>query len=249
MNMETTGARRPDIGETIGFAYRNAWPTLVSRRTVYTVLAAICALAGIGLPFVHGMGVSPNGLNFDFSTRLQLAVQTPNLLGGLAALFVVVPTVARVANPAFRMTAGKFFGMIGVAIVVAIATELGFVLLIVPGVYLAVKLSQAVWAFLVIDGKNPWAESWAITKGSFWHTLLFLIAAGFAGALPLVGFFVAAPLAAAVPVLGFALLPAAFVCFVFSYHVLLLAQIFWMTGLRSAAPPAGMDFAPVPTSI
>jgi hypothetical protein len=243
MYTELTGSRRPDIGETISFAYRAAWPLMLSRRTIYSVLAVMCGLAGIGLPFVHGMGVGPNGQDLDFSTRLQLAVQTPNLLGGLAALFVVIPTVARAGNPEFRMTVGKFFGMIGVGIVVGIVAELGLLLLVVPGVYLAVKLSQSVWAFLLTEGKNPWSESWEITKGSFWQTLLFLIVAGFAGALPIVGYFVAAGLAVAVPVLGFALLPAAFVCYLFSYHVVMLAQMNWMLGLRSAAPPAGMDLA------
>jgi hypothetical protein len=225
----------PGIGETIAGAFRDALPLMRSRQTVYAVLAVLCALGGLGVPLVHGFGVNRSGQNMDFMVRLQLAFQAPNLIGALAAIFVVLPTVARTANPAFRLTPGKFFGMIGVAIVVGVASQVGFILLIVPGVYVAVKLSQSVWAFLLSEGKNPWGESWAITIGSFWTTFGFAIALGFATIVPLLGYFCAAVLAIAVPLLAFVLLPVAFLCYVYTYHVALLGQMRWMVALRASA--------------
>jgi hypothetical protein len=198
---------QPSIGEIIDRAFRDALPVMRSRTPVYGVLAAIAALGGLFLPFAHAMGSTPVE-----GTRLQLALQPPNVLGAIA-IFFVIPTVARTVRPEFRMTVGRVFGLIGIAIAIGVVVEVGFLLLIVPGVYMAVKWSQAQWAYLLGEGKNPFGESFEMTKGHFWHTL---------------GFSILLALAA-----GVVLAPIALLGYIFAVHVAQLGSMRWMLALRA----------------
>jgi len=239
--------RTPDIGAAVGSAFRDAVPLMRSRRTALAVYAALCALAGLGVPFAHGMGVSPSGQNLDLQARIQIAIQTPNVLGAVAALFVVIPSVARSGDPAFRMSAGKFFGMLGVAIVALVATEIGMFFFVVPGVYVGVKLSQSVWTFLLGSGQNPWAESWSITSGAFRPTLLFLFALACGAAVPLSGFFVAVVVAFEIPFIAVVAMPIAFLAYVYAFYAVMLGQMRWMSALRSGTAQAAVSLAPAVT--
>lgn len=63
---------------------------------------------------------------------------------------------------------GQFVSLIGTAIVYGLAVVIGFVLLIVPGIYLAVRLSLALPA-CVIDEQDALESintSWSVAKGN-----------------------------------------------------------------------------------
>jgi hypothetical protein len=131
------------------------------------------------------------------------------------------------------MTVGRVFGIIAILIVLGVVVEVGLILLVVPGVYILVKWSQTVWTYVLSEGKNPFGESFEITKGHFWHTLGFALLLGIAIIVPLaVVSFLAAAIAGAVPFLAVLLSPIAFLAYVFVLHVLRLGEMRWMLALR-----------------
>lgn len=208
-------------------AFRDSLPLLRSRLTVYGILAILCAIGGVVVPFVHGTDKMPTEL-----LRLQIAVQSPNLCGAIA-IFFIFPAVVRTVRPEFRMTVGRFFALIGIGLVVEICTAIAGLFLALPGLWIAVKWSQVYWTYLLGEGENPFAESWRITTGQFWETLGFLILLGIAVAIPVaVVFLGAGAVAAFVPALAIALMPVAFFGYVFALHASLLGQMRWMLRLR-----------------
>ena len=86
------------------------------------------------------------------------------------------------------------------SIAVSIIVSFGFVLLVIPGIYLAVRLHFYGW--VIIDQEvGPFAaldKGWAITRGAFWDVFLLMIAlfvVNLLGMLALgIGLFVTAPL-------------------------------------------------------
>jgi hypothetical protein len=228
----------PSIGGIIDRAFRDALPLMRTRTRVYTVLAVLGAVCGIFVPFAQAVGNLPVD-----AVRLELFVQPPNILGAVA-MFFVMPAVARTVRPEFVMTVGRVFGIIGVLLTLAVVVDIGFILLIVPGVYMLVKWSQTVWTYLLGEGKNPFGESFEITKGHFWHTLGFALLLGIAVVVPLaVIFFCAAAIAGAVPLLAVVLSPIVLLAYVFVIHVLRLGEMRWMLALRELHPGATVGSA------
>jgi hypothetical protein len=86
------------------------------------------------------------------------------------------------------------------SIVVSIIVSFGFVLLIIPGIYLAIRLHFYGWA--IIDQElGPFAaldKTWAVTRGAFWNIFLLMIVLVFVNLLGMlalgVGLLVTAPL-------------------------------------------------------
>jgi hypothetical protein len=254
----TSGTPPPAIWATIARAFRDALPLMRSGPTAYVALAVLSLLVGLYIPFSHGPGRDPFAADSTFTVRLQLAFRTHNILSSLAAPFVVFPSVARTADPAFRFTAAKLFGFIGVTIVVSVAAGSGFLLfvlsifylgarfshapwayilflLVAVGAYVGVKFSQAPWAFVLSEGKNPFAESWELTKGMFWRTLGFSLVLVFAAIPPTLGSFVLMLPIIVLPTLAFALLPVAVLLYMYAYNATFLGQVRWMLALRASA--------------
>jgi len=231
--------REDRVTDVISSAFNDALPLLRSRIRVYGVLAALCAVGGILLLFVNVPPPDPANPNAPpaWLYRYDLAANIPNVFGFIA-FFFALPAVVRTERPDFRMTAGWFFGFIGIAIAIGIVVELGFILFVIPGIFIFVKWSQAIWCYFLSEGRNPFGESWEITKGHFWPTLGFLILLGLATGVPMVVlFFGAVVLATALPLLGFLCLPIAFFVYVYVLHVTFLGQIRWMLQLRRPALP------------
>jgi hypothetical protein len=218
---------QPDMVGIIQGAFADAWPIMRSRISVYGLLAAIAALAGLSVPFVHL--ADPNAQE---QWQVQMAVQPANILGAIA-IFFAVPAALRTVRPEFEMTFIRILAMMGIGIVIGVVSELGFFLLIVPGVLMFVKWSQATWVYLLGDGKNPFGESWEITTGHFWETFgFFFLLELVLTILLIVGYFLPAVIAIFVPVLSVVFVPIALLAYVFTSHVALLAQMRWMLELR-----------------
>src|SRR5579864_2096688 len=106
------------MGQIIQSALSDAWPLFMSRKVVYLVMAIVPILAGVYLVTLPP-AVTINGGQQVFDPRLSTAIQSVFSWGGLAYWFVL-PAVVRTLEPSFRMTAGRFFGLIGFALVVGI---------------------------------------------------------------------------------------------------------------------------------
>jgi uncharacterized membrane protein len=69
--------------------------------------------------------------------------------------------------------------MIGAMILVGIAVGIGFLLLVLPGIFLLVRLYF--YPFAVAEGAGPIEaiqRSWDLTRGLFWKVFGFMIVAG-----------------------------------------------------------------------
>lgn len=66
----------------------------------------------------------------------------------------------------------NFFGLIGLFIVIGVATMIGFLLLIIPGIYVATKLSLAPSIFIIEneDFGEALSRSWQVTQDNWWFT-------------------------------------------------------------------------------
>lgn len=105
-------------------------------------------------------------------------------VGGLLAIFLVIPLQMGATHANLAVSRGekaefsslgyafsrRYFPSIGVSLLVALIVMVGFVFLIIPGIYLSVKLSQASFRFVEDDLGVIAAmkASWEDTKGHWW---------------------------------------------------------------------------------
>jgi hypothetical protein len=234
----------PSISEIIQSAFNDALPLMRSRQRLWLIFAAIAAIGGLFLAALPATMTTVGAAGAPVEVpgmRLQGAAQIPNFLGVISSFFVV-GSVLRTVRPGWNWTVGTFFVLIGVAILLGLIIDVGLFLLVIPGIFLYVKLSQTVWYLLLGEGKNPFAESWERTKGVFWPTLGFLVLTWIVTFVPIFVYVLAAGLAYWVPFLGFLLLPVAYLAYVYALHFSILAYVRWAVALRARmgdGPSAG----------
>ena len=173
----------------IGDAIKFGWSTVISNVGLFLVaMLIVCAInllpvlfdsfvvavVSLVLTMVVALGIMRMSLRFVDGDR-----------GELIDLFETFPFVV---------------SYLVASIVVGIAVMVGFILLIIPGLILSVRLQLYGWA--VIDRQagafNAISESWEITRGAFWKLIGFwLVLAGvnILGLLALgIGLLITAPL-------------------------------------------------------
>lgn len=169
----------PPIGQPIGTptsaplppsvfgAYGRAWSLLIRDFVPLVVIAVVYWLVGSGVSLVLGFLTQKNGL---VSFAYTVFVGGP-LLYGLAHACVEAargrtPTVADLWVP-FQTS---YLKVVGSYVVTVIAVGIGLVLLIVPGIVLAVRFAFV--PFIVIeenvDPFDALGESWRRTSGFSW---------------------------------------------------------------------------------
>jgi hypothetical protein len=116
------------MGQIISSSFADAWPLLVKYKTVYVILAILAALEG--LLFAIDPSVYTTGPASQLASAPPAIAQVIvgaygiGAAGGIAVWFVLAEVV-RTIDPAFRMTVGRFFGLIGIGIVVGIVIAIG----------------------------------------------------------------------------------------------------------------------------
>lgn len=204
-----------------------------ARLNAYSILAGICALL-----VLLTLWETRGQLSSDEPYRIDLMVLPADLCVAVA-IFFVIPAAVRTLRPQFNMTILRVLGVIGIGLAVTVAVEIGLLLLIVPGIWVGVKLSQATWTYLIADGKNPFGESWEITTGHFWESLAFFVLLAIVTLVAEI-FLVFFPLAIAyyIPAGAVVFVPAGFLGYVYVCNVSLLGQMRWMLELRGLNVPA-----------
>jgi hypothetical protein len=199
-----------------------------SRINVYAILAILSAITVVATLILARSSDAATLMQ----VRIQSAIQPVNAFGTVAAFFVI-PAIVRTISPEFKMTLGRILVLVGIGIVLGVVIDIGFVLLIVPGVWFLVKWCVVTWCYLLSDGKNPFGESWEITTGHFWETLGFLLLLSLLVAgVALVAYGVPIFIAMFVPAVAVIAVPIALLGYVYVYHVATLAQMRWMVALR-----------------
>lgn len=184
---------RLDIGAVFTRTFQvvgSAFPTLALLALLFAVLPQ-AAFGYLTLSLTDANSADP------FQMLPLLAIGAPALLI-TAALFqaAVIRTTALSLDgraPSFGAAVATAIGhllpIIGISIVVGLAFMLGFLLLIIPGVFLAIIWSVVI-PVRVVEGKGVFASmerSRELTKGSRWMILLigiiFFVAAWILGAI------------------------------------------------------------------
>ena len=96
------------------------------------------------------------------------------LVAGTAAILVAAEAYAGVPSDwrrAMRIGLRRILPIIGATIVAVVLIAIGFVLLVVPGIFVAVSLA-VVWEALIIEGAGPIESikrSWRLVSGERWR--------------------------------------------------------------------------------
>jgi hypothetical protein len=153
--------------------------------TLAIVLVAPVALLVDGVwggLLADGLDAKPSPASQAVSALLSACVVLP-LVTGAGALLVQGlgrGEAPRDVGTALRAASGVFPRVLGAQLLYALAVIVGFILLIVPGVYIAIRCYFATQA-AALDGLGPRAamrRSGEVVQGSWWRTLGCLLMTG-----------------------------------------------------------------------
>lgn len=155
---------------------------------------AVCHFPAQALGFVVGLtsglqdkeAIKTAIQNHDFGMVIPLAVV--GLVGMVLGLLGYASTILLAAK-AFRGQAaslgdllvegaGRMLAVVAASLLVGLCVGFGTLALILPGLYLVVRLSLVVCATCV-DGRGPvdaFGRGWRLTGGRFWDVLVFVLA-------------------------------------------------------------------------
>jgi uncharacterized protein UPF0259 len=229
----------PAMGPLVGSSFDRAL-TVMAREWRGLAIVAVVAIGSSAINFAIGECIGIGLLVYWYYHSLANAV--------------------RLVDPAFAMKAEHVLRLIGINFVYGICVEVGFLLLIVPGIYVANKWSLS---SLIAVRENTGAfdalsRSWAVTDAFFWPTLGFNILSGL-GVLGvgIVGYLIMVFVWVALlggdmrtagdvwtggGIRGMALAAGVFVyilAIAYTYQAKDIAMLNWYNALRRALNPAG----------
>jgi hypothetical protein len=181
------------IGEILAAAfqlYRRHWRTLMA-------IAAVVVVPLTLLQYGIGHWFRTNGQQLQDSAEVSTsfwAVASASLLAALVGLLLyqvltgaITRTIAtEVAGhdldveQSYRFGFARLGPILVVSILVGLATLLGLIVFIIPGIYIGVRLAVSIQA-LVIEGKRgteAMRRSWDLVGGHWWHAAFTLLVAG-----------------------------------------------------------------------
>lgn len=192
------------LGDALGRGARRSASTSGLAILALTVLYQFALLGALNTVIVNLLpsGVDPAevgsiGFSLPLSTDGALALLIVSFLFGTGVFLVAARLLARdtttlgsIPAEAFTHRLGRgLLSLLVVNLVLAVAIPLGLVLLVIPGLFLAVGFQFAVFAVAVED-RGPIAalrRSWALASGDRWRVLalvvLFAVVGGVSGAL------------------------------------------------------------------
>jgi hypothetical protein len=180
------------IGEILSTAfqlYRRHWRTLLA-------IAAVVVVPLTLLQYLLGDWVRTRGevSGYQQISTATWAVGAAGLVAGLAGLLMYLVLTGAITRAVAAEVAGQDpsveqsyrFGfhrlgsVLVVSVLVGLATIAGFILLVIPGIYIGVRLAVSVEA-LVVEGRRPtesMGRSWALVGGHWWHAFGAVLVAG-----------------------------------------------------------------------
>jgi hypothetical protein len=142
----------------------------------FALVAPFTLLVSMGLAL---LGPPPPKTLADFTPQVVLVLLLiPSIIGALAqlALTFLIATPGSTPGRALAAAAKVLPAYLAAVLIITPVTTLGFLLLIVPGLYLFARLFLMA-PVVVIEGLGPVAalrRSWALTADSGWTITLFL---------------------------------------------------------------------------
>ena len=181
------------IGEILSAAfqlYRRHWRTLVA-------IAAVVVVPLTVLQYGIGHWFRTNGQQLEGQVEVSTsfwAVAGASLLAALVGLLLYqVLTGAITRNIAtevagqdldleqsYRFGFARLGPILVVSVLVGLATLLGLIVFIIPGIYIGVRLAVSTQALVVEDkrGTQAMRRSWDLVGGHWWHAAFTLLVAG-----------------------------------------------------------------------
>ncbi len=185
------------IREALSFG----WATFKKRPWFFIGITLILAI-GQGIAQGAGDNRGPGGGLVGWI--VQVGIMTFVLIGYTK---IILLTEDRVASFSLKdlWAPQYFFPMLVVHVLSTIATIVGLVLLIVPGIIIGTALSLSM-SLLMDKNMGPidaMKESWRVTKGRRWPLFLFLLVSGLVTLLGVIALFVGVLVALPVVLLAF----------------------------------------------
>jgi hypothetical protein len=180
------------IGEILSTAfqlYRRHWRTLFA-------IAAVVVVPLTLLQYLLGDWIRSRGevTSYQQISTATWAVGAAGLVAGLAGILMYLVLTGAITRAVAAEVAGQDpsleqsyrfgFHRLGsvllVSVLVGLATIAGFILFIIPGIYIGVRLAVSVEA-LVVEGRpgtQAMGRSWELVGGHWWHAFGALVVAG-----------------------------------------------------------------------
>ena len=181
------------IGEILSAAfqlYRRHWRTLVA-------IAAVVVVPLTVLQYGIGHWFRTNGQQLEGQVEVSTsfwAVAGASLLAALVGLLLYQVLTGAISRNIAAEVAGQDLGLeqsyrfgfarlgpiLVVSVLVGLATLLGLIVFIIPGIYIGVRLAVSTQALVVEDkrGTQAMRRSWDLVGGHWWHAAFTLLVAG-----------------------------------------------------------------------
>ena len=178
-----------EILSTAWRRYQRHWRTLVA-------IAAVVVVPLTLLQYLFGDWLRSRGevTSYQEISTATWAVGAAGLMAGLAGLLMYLVLTGAITRAVAAEVAGEDpsleqsyrfgFHRLGsvllVSILVGLATIAGFILFIIPGIWIGVRLAVSVEA-LVVEGRRgtqAMGRSWELVGGHWWHAFGALVVAG-----------------------------------------------------------------------
>lgn len=177
MSIDSVSTKPLDIGEVLSDTFAVIGRTFVVLANLAVLLVAVPAAITIA-----GVALSQVSLGFAILTLIGRLATIVGMLVAYAAIFHVAMQDLHgqpvVTHGLFRTAASKFWPLLGLTLLTGLGVLAASLLLIVPGVILALAWSVAFPALVVEDRGvfNAFGRSAALTRGKRWSIfLLFFI--------------------------------------------------------------------------
>jgi len=172
----------PAIGDVLGSAFADAFE--LSKKNLTPALIMIVLGAIIGFAFALTSGGRED--------KLQGALFGCDLAIIVVSYFAIAAAV-RTINPAYRMTAGQFFGILGYSLLAGLLTMLASFVFVIPAFWVGPKVLLTPYTYAITNGASGSLEkTWNMTTGYYWPTLGFFILLGLSvGAVSFIAFAIA----------------------------------------------------------
>ncbi|MEQ3549810.1 hypothetical protein WIS52_04955 [Pseudonocardia nematodicida] len=186
------------LGKSIAVVRRSLVPLVVIQLCVFVPVAVVVGLLGGLGAFEDAEALAPRfGFEYSLATEsagVRLASIVFGALGLAASVFVVVRDAAgRAWSPGdvLGFAGRRFLPLIGWIVLSAILTVIGFLALVLPGIYLTVVFAGALTGAVVVERAGI-GRAFALVNPRFFGVLgrllaLFLLSAAYSVVATLVG--------------------------------------------------------------
>lgn len=239
---------QPSITQTLSSSFRDAWSLTQKNVVPAGILIALGLVASCVLLFtgvLHAIASAPGGVAPVPPGPLALLIALDELV--VVVSMYALAAAVRTINPEFRLTVGRFFGMLGCMLLVMLLTMAAGIGL-VTAYWVGVKLLLTPYTYAVTDGApGALKTTWNMTTGYYWQTVGMLLLAGLCiGVLMDAAIFLAVFAVNAIPASIIVLGPLALAVLVWLMHVAALVYVRWVHGLLPRANMPHGGTVPVP---